>query len=252
VDAETARILAPQVYERDRARRPGQISRSDRFWDLDFGTLRFPSWGEPRPCLYVAARDPSGAVVGVAGYEFEGDRESRLALGTAQVRMFHTDSPAGDALLWYHLLSLDLVGTVRIEDRPPDDLLPWLLADARHAQPVGRSDFLWVRPLDVSAALAARAYPVEGRIVLEVVDSGGLAAGRYALDAGPDGATCARSAAPADLTLDVGTLGSVYLGGFTLRTLAAAGLVDEHTPDAVARADALFRSPVPPWCGTWF
>jgi predicted acetyltransferase len=89
--------------------------------------------------------------------------------------------------------------------------------------------------------------------VLEVVDkSGGYAAGRYALAAGTDGATCARTEAPADVTLDAATLGSIYLGGYQLRTLAAAGLVEEHTPGAVSRADAMFTSPVTPWCSTWF
>jgi hypothetical protein len=69
---------------------------------------------------------------------------------------------------------------------------------------------------------------------------------RFALDAGPDGAHCLPSTASADLTLDAGTLGSMYLGGYGVRTLAAAGLLDEHSSNAVARADAMFRSPVVP------
>ncbi|HEX2300491.1 MAG TPA: hypothetical protein VHH34_18605 [Pseudonocardiaceae bacterium] len=42
------------------------------------------------------------------------------------------------------------------------------------------------------------------------------------------------------------------LGGYGVRTLAAAGLLDEHAPGPVDRADALFHSPVAPWCSTWF
>jgi hypothetical protein len=37
-----------------------------------------------------------------------------------------------------------------------------------------------------------------------------------------------------------------------VRMLAAAGLVDEHSTHAVAKADAMFRSPITPWCSTWF
>jgi hypothetical protein len=37
-----------------------------------------------------------------------------------------------------------------------------------------------------------------------------------------------------------------------VRTLAAAGLVEEHTKGAVAQADVMFRAPVAPWCSTWF
>jgi hypothetical protein len=52
--------------------------------------------------------------------------------------------------------------------------------------------------------------------------------------------------------LPVGVLGSVYLGGFSLALLAAASKVEERREGAVATADAMFRSPVAPWCATWF
>jgi hypothetical protein len=48
------------------------------------------------------------------------------------------------------------------------------------------------------------------------------------------------------------TLGAVLLGGRSLRTLAVAGLADEHRAGAVDRADAAFRSAVTPWSATWF
>jgi predicted acetyltransferase len=164
------------------------------------------------------------------------------------VQLLVTSEPAAESLLWHHLLSLDLVASVRAEDRAADELLPWLLTDARHAQPSDRCDFLWVRPLDVAGMLAARSYLVPGRLVLEVVDAAGLTGGRFVLD----GASCVPTTASADLTLDVAVLGSVSLGGYGVRTLAAAGLIDEHSAGAVARADAMFRSAVMPWCSTWF
>ena len=58
--------------------------------------------------------------------------------------------------------------------------------------------------------------------------------------------------ADADLRLDVAQLGSVYLGGFDFASLARALLVDELTPGAAARADALFRTGVEPWCAEIF
>jgi predicted acetyltransferase len=252
VDRDIARKLAPDVFEQHRSKRPGEMSRPDRFWDIDFGILRYPSWAEPKPGFYVVARDAMGSAVGVARYECQEEWAHRLPKSQATIQIFVTSSPVGDSLLWHHLLSLDLVTTVRVADRPADELLPWLLADARHAQPSDRSDFLWIRPLDVAAMLSTRSYPVPGQIVLEVVDAMGLAGGRFALEAGPEGAHCMRTRASADLTLDAATLGSVYLGGYHLRTLAAAGLVEEHSTNAVARADAMFGSPITPWCSTWF
>ncbi len=56
----------------------------------------------------------------------------------------------------------------------------------------------------------------------------------------------------AGLTVPVDTLGAAYLGGVSLRTLAAAGRLDVHDERALATADAMFRSDVTPWCTTWF
>lgn len=252
VSRDTARALAPEVYEHHRSKRPGEISRLERFWDIDFGILRYPSWTEPKPAFSVVARDPAGSVTGVARYEYQEKWELRQPRGQVSVQLFLTSDPGAESLLWHHLLSLDLTASVRVGDRPVDELLPLLLTDARHAQASGRADFLWIRPLDVAGMLATRSYLVSGKVVLEVVDAAGLAGGRFALDGGSDGASCVRTTASADLTLDAATLGSAYLGGYGLRTLAAAGLVDEHSTSAVARADAMFRSPVTPWCSTWF
>ena len=252
IDRDTARALAPEIYERHRPGRPGEFSRSEYFWDIEFGIVRPPSWSEPKPRFRVAARDPTGLATGVAEYQFEGRWEHRQPRGEVIVRLFVTSDPAAESLLWHHLINLDLTASVCIHNRPVDELLPLLLADARHARPIDRFDFLWIRPLDIAGMLSARSYLVSGRVVLEVVDAAGLTAGRFALDGAPDGASCVRTTASADLTLDTAVLGSVYLGGYGVRRLADAGLVDEHSTGAVTRADAMFRSPVTPWCSTWF
>lgn len=252
VDRDTARALAPGVYEYHRSQRPGEISRSQRHWDMIFEILRFPSDPESKPCFHVIARNPGGLTTGVARYEYAENWELRQPRGQVTVRLLVTSDPGAEALLWQHLLSLDLVVHVRVQDRPADELLPWLLVDARHAQPSARADFLWLRPLDVAGMLSARSYLVSGALVLEVRDPAGLAGGRFALDGGPEGASCVRTTATADLTLNIAALGSIYLGGYGVRALAAAGLIEEHSTNAVARADAMFRSPITPWCSTWF
>jgi Sterol carrier protein domain len=47
-------------------------------------------------------------------------------------------------------------------------------------------------------------------------------------------------------------LAGAYLGGFSLRQKVAAGQVQECTPGALRRADAMFSTPVAPWCATEF
>ena len=74
----------------------------------------------------------------------------------------------------------------------------------------------------------------------------------FTLDATPAGATCTPTDRSPDLTLDAAALGAAYLGGTRLRDAVATRGSDEHTPDALARADALFATLDSPWCSTFF
>jgi predicted acetyltransferase len=101
--------------------------------------------------------------------------------------------------------------------------------------------------VDVAAALTARSYAVDVDVDVVIGVADGLCpwnAGRYRLSA--DG--CERTQEAADLELDVSSLAAAYLGGTTLRSLAAASRVRELTPGAVARASAAFRGEIDPWC----
>ena len=60
--------------------------------------------------------------------------------------------------------------------------------------------------------------------------------------------TCERTTAPADLVLPVGALGAAYLGGTRLGGLAAAGLITEVTPGAVAALSTAMSWEPAPWC----
>ncbi|PRY00022.1 GNAT family N-acetyltransferase [Allonocardiopsis opalescens] len=258
VDRDTARAAAPGLHARHRAGRPGDLARDGLFWDRLFGIARVPGRPQPAPAFHVLARDAGGHPAGLARYRAELRTEHRVPAGEATAELFLAVSRDGALLLWDHLLNLDLVTTVRVGDRPADEALPWLLTDARAARAAERADFLWVRPLDVPALLAGRRYAAPGRIVLEVDDPLGFAAGRFALHAGGgDGsvghpASCERTDAPAELALSASALGSVCLGGFGVGALAAAGRIAERIPGAAARADAMFHWPTAPWCSTWF
>jgi predicted acetyltransferase len=171
---------------------------------------------------------------------------------TLEVAELAAATPAAEARLWAYLLSLDLIGTIKAPDRPVDDVLPWLLVDARHAKQTSCYDMLWLRPLDVARLLTTRSYGTSGRVVLEIDDPLGLAGGRFALDASPDGATCITTTESAELTVPIRTLGAACLGDVRLDTLQRAGWLDEHAPGAATRGAQLFAGDVAPWCNTWF
>jgi predicted acetyltransferase len=245
VTAAELRELAPAAYDRARLLRAGGLDRPEPRWDRDFG-LRYRDGGTPDwSGRAVVHRDDTGAVDGYL--RWHADWKVPFEGADLTVDELVAATPQAHADLWRFALAVDLVVTVTARRRPVDDVLPWLLRDPRAARQTKRYDTVWLRPLDVPAALTARDYPTAGRVVLEVVDPAGYAAGRFALDAGPDGAAVTRTTAAADLTLPVTALGSAYLGGYRLATLAAAGLVDEHRVGAVTRADRLLATDRPPY-----
>ena len=75
-------------------------------------------------------------------------------------------------------------------------------ADPRRLRVRQLTDHLWVRVVDVAAALSARTYAVDDALVVELVDAFRPAnSGRWLIDGDPDGATCARTDRDADLAL---------------------------------------------------
>jgi predicted acetyltransferase len=152
------------------------------------------------------------------------------------------------------LTGVDLIDAVNLSNRPVDEPARWLLQDARTLVMTQRVDFMWLRLLDVAAALSARRYAAPGEVVLEVTDEdhGRIAAGRFRLAADGDAVDCRLTDRPADLQITQRALASIYLGGFRLRELALAGGVTERTPGALAGVDLMFSVPLAPWNATWF
>ena len=68
--------------------------------------------------------------------------------------------------------------------------------------------------------------------------------GRWKLEGG----AAARTDAAADLALDVGALGSAYLGAVSFAQLRDGLRVEELSDGAVERADAIFGWRPLPWC----
>lgn len=251
VDPATLRAEAPAVYERVRMSQPGAIGRKDRWWDEATGQVEVP--GSTRTPGYQALyRAPDGAVDGYLRYTASSDWDQMRPKGTLTVTELVATTPAAYARLWRYCCEVDLITRVAAGDRPVDEPLAWLLADGRALRQTGRYDFIWVRILDVAASLAARRYGVEGRLVLEVVDPQGITGGRFALEGGPDGATCTATDDTAELTMPVDAVGALSMGGVSAVVLGRVGRVDEHRAGALADADRMFRTALAPWCSTWF
>lgn len=245
-DVERHTALVERVHAA--AARPGQAPRHTFPLQMR-AVVDFPAWrdgGEPLRLATVWAGDEP------RGYALFRRKErwgtSGSPEGTATVRESATLDAAAARALWGLLTDLDLMVSVETGILPADDPLLHLLTDLRPARRTA-TDNVWVRLVDVPAALAARRYASAVDVVLEVDDA--LLpdnAGRWRLRGGPDGARVDRTDAPADVELDVRELGAVYLGGVGLGALAAAGLVRERTPGAAAAAATAFGWPLAPVC----
>jgi predicted acetyltransferase len=250
-EPEQARPELAKVFDGVLPTRPGLFARDDRWWD---GVLYDPGYrrdgATPLRCLL--AEDDSGPR-GYALYSAvpRWDEDS-LPDGIIKIQELVGDGPAATAALWRNLLSQDLTGEVTASMLPVDDPLFFLLADRRRAR-ARIKDGLWIRVVDVGAALARRRYAAPADVVVEVSDEVcGWNAGRWRLRAaGPAGrgvTSCERTSDPADLALPVAALGAAYLGGIRLGALAAAGLVTELRAGALAAASAAFSWDPAPWC----
>ncbi|MDO8185147.1 GNAT family N-acetyltransferase [Conexibacter sp. JD483] len=243
-------LLAP-VWARMRGQRPGVPARTPDWW----------AWrilADPR-------EDRHGALPKRLAVAFDGDGDARgYALyrakrsGGDELELLELIAPDRDAeaALWRYLGSIDLIASIDASDRPVDDPLPFRFDDWRQPWPAIAEwpDAMWLRLLDLPAALQARSWNGPLDVTLEVADRR-LArnAGRWRLQVTADGAArCAPADGDADLALDVATLGAAYLGGTTLTTLADAGRVAELTPGALARLDLALHVPRAPWTPEFF
>ncbi|MEU9405273.1 GNAT family N-acetyltransferase [Streptomyces sp. NPDC048281] len=246
VDGEDIRKLGPDLHERIRRSTPGAVSRSDLWWQLRTGVVRFEEeWKEPYFAVY---RSAAGEVEGIASYESDDNWQGKQPYNTAEVQWLLGATPAAERALWHYLCSIDWITRVKSGWRSPDDLLPHYLPDPRAARVTNQADWLWVRILDVVRALEARTYDRAGSVVLDVVDRQGLAGGRFRLDASPDGASCTPTTDTPDLALDIAELASVWLGDQSVARLHALGRVQEERVGAAREADALLRASGRPWC----
>ena len=239
---------APALFDRVRRARPGAVSRPEVWW----ADVHAPQKSGTRFDVLYEAED--GRVDGFVTYAIKDSWDPEPA-HVLNVRDLVAASPVAEYALWRYLCEIDLVRTIKAAQVAVDTPLPWLLASPRSGLFQPTSDYVWTRLLDVPAALGARTYASIGRLVVAVHDRmrpGGAADGVFAIEGGPDGAVVATTNEVPDLTCDVTTLSTVWLGGVRWSVLASAGWVEENTAGAVSTADAMFASTPMPFPFTWF
>lgn len=235
------------IVERVRPETPGQISyRQDgKLWRRQLGLMTGDSTANKLRC--VRYDDPDGTHQGFAIFQLV-ENPADFTQYEVKLQALVAATTQAYAGLWRFLIEMDLVATITAHLRPVDEPLRWMISDFRAVR-VSEYDHLWVRILDVVAALESRTYASPGRLVIQVDDLQGFVAGTWALDVDAAGtATVTKADEPATARVSVAALGSLLLGGVRATALAAAGSVHGDA----ARLDEMFRSPVEPYLSIWF
>ena len=242
VTADEAYEQFPPVYERVRASRAGLLSRTEHWWKKH--KLADPeSWRHGASQKFYAALELDGDVAGYALYRVKSDwEEDGLPRGEVRIVEAFATSARAERELWRFLFGIDLVVNVKAFYFDPASVLPLNTCDPR-ALGLRWTEGLWLRLVDVDAALRARSYGDGEPVVVEVTDE--LCpwnAGRYRLGEG-----AGRTDDDPDLALDVADLASTYLGGYDFHRLVHAGRARELRDGAAAAASRLVRTDLPPY-----
>ncbi|MFN8194569.1 MAG: GNAT family N-acetyltransferase [Nocardioidaceae bacterium] len=214
-------------YRRSARPNPAQV-RDKEPWRILFATL-------------------DGADVGSAVFRRTEKWEQGRPGGEVRVQVLY-GGPAARLALLRRLVDLDLMGTVRLPQVGPDDPLWHWLPGPRSVSDAHPLDNVWVRLVDLPAALAARGYEEDCDVVVAVADELLPAnAGTWRIRVVGGEASVVRSDGEPDVRLDVARLGAAWLGWGNLVAMQRAGVVAEERPGALRELWRAFRTDVSAW-----
>lgn len=203
---------------------------------------------EPMRFLF-AQRD--GVDVGVTAFRREHKWEQGNPAGKMEVFAL-VGEPATRLALLRRLVDFDLMGSVTVPQIGVDDPV-WHWIETRVASDVKTHDNVWLRIIDLPAALPLRSYAEDCDVVVEVADPAApWQAGRWRIVAHGGEGSASRTDAEPDLEVPVSVLGSAYLGGTNLLARQRAGVLAERRPGAIRELWRAFRSDLAPAPATGF
>ena len=183
-------------------------------------------------------------------------RHSKVAHGSRpqgiEIRDFVWNSPDAYRSLWEWLRRHDLVGRIRYGSAPMDDPAPLLFTEPRLLHTTDREG-LWMRVVDVPAALSSRAYIYEDEITIGLPEDSLTPwnKGNWQLHTTSEKAEAHPTKKSPDISLSINSLALLYTGYLSASRLASLGLLS-GAPRALEKADRLFTTHHAPHCPDHF
>lgn len=243
LDVDEAVEVFASLQRRAAAQHPGMFVRPPEWWrnrrlaDPEAGR---EGGGEMVRALLELDDEPAAYAL----YRLHFSAERGIPTGYTSVIEAVGISSVATREIWRYLLEIDWMASIRAHLLPLDHELLLLVQEPRRLR-LNYRDGLWVRVVDVEAAMRARTFRAADPVVVELTDTF-CAWNEGVWELGPEGAS--RTTAAPELRLESHALGSAYMGGFTFSQLARAGRVEELVDGALDRADTLFRAERYPWC----
>lgn len=247
VDVPTACATFPAIYEAARRQRAGMMSISEAWWRnvLEHDDPDRREGMSPRHLALVPGR-------GFAMYRWKDDFDHMAPAGRVEVSMLVATDPDAESALWELLFDIDLTVKLRAPMRPPDDALLAMVDNRALVRDIG-AEHLYLRLVELPAALTSRAYAADGSVSFTVTDATcPWNAGTWQLTATEGAATCEKVDGHGDIALDVADLAAIALGGVRLDQLVRARRAVAHRPDRIVAVDRMFASERAPWNGFEF
>lgn len=254
VDAETAHGLLPDLHARCFGRWAGELARHDGYWHGYF---------RPRPDddppIFAVHRDADGQVDAAIRFTVAQHFDDTGFANRVELHDAFGVTPAAEALLLRWLLERRLAGRFTAERCNPRTPLKWMLDDPRRLRTTADDDAVWVRVLDVPAAVSLRATAAlpegdgAGAVTVAVQDRLVAANDRTWRIAADDGRlTCEPAEGTPDITLGVDLLAPLLWGFVEPTRLAASGRIGVARAAAVTDLQRLVATFEPSWCSTGF
>jgi predicted acetyltransferase len=243
---EEAMDVVPPLYAR-MSHRAGAVTRTPTMWRRELEAVVDRSKAQ----TIAVHTSTDGVDDGYCYYQLNWkDDFPGESYGVCELFDLFATSPAAELALWNYMVNLSLVRSIRVDNRPVDDLVELSIADPRAYEVKARWDEQWVRLLDVEACLAARCYGQSGEAVTIAVDDPWYPDNTATFRVSSSGVE--RTDADAELHAPIASLSATYMGTTTWRDLVAVGRVRAATDDAAGRADRLFTHYPGTWSSTFF
>lgn len=252
VTSEQAAELLPNAFDSQCRSVPGMFARNETWWAAEI--LSDEDWMKRgKTSQRIVVHDGPDGVDGYVIYRQKSNESSDgHADGEVSVSELIAATPRARASLWSYLMSIDGCPKVKSWNMPVHDEVLAMVREPRRFATNALFDALWIRILDVEAALSKRTYERDGTVTFSVVDGyRPTTQGSYRLAVSEGVGVCRRTDEPATLSIDVDVLGAIYLGGGDLPGYVAAGRV-RGTDAEIASLHSIFAAMREPWCNQVF